>query len=219
MLCTSHCMHNPLLEYHLCMWLDLCRSPLAGLKAILPASRKHACQRIALAFPAPKRSAACRREDPASIASITRPRRSTDSSFQVLDRTGIIHGPALQIIEASAVRRGPMAPCTLADNSARRSPESPPQPSPTADCSRTAADPGPSRREQAIDARCDSRPARWRESVADLPWLCSTRCAWPVRETGSSSPTVAQAVMSITYSRRCCPPWIAAGVAPRRMAG
>ncbi len=59
------------------------RSPPSGPGATDPTARLKDAQRIALEMPTPKREAAARHEDPASIAATTRSRRSTDSAFDM----------------------------------------------------------------------------------------------------------------------------------------
>jgi hypothetical protein len=59
------------------------RSPPSGPGATEPAEHFKDAQRMALEIPTPKRAAAARHDDPASIAATTRSRRSTDSAFDM----------------------------------------------------------------------------------------------------------------------------------------
>ena len=85
-----------------------CRSPPIGLAAISPSLRNLAYQRIALALATPNRSAACPHEAPASMAAITRSRRSRDKARAIMPsviRTPWNHNGSLPATSADSARK------------------------------------------------------------------------------------------------------------------
>ena len=72
-------------QHHVPERLDAMRAeiPALGLRRNVPVARNTRTQRIAVATPMPNRSAAARRDAPASTAAITRPRRSSDKVLAI----------------------------------------------------------------------------------------------------------------------------------------